>query len=153
MGIKVGLLQTQQKLTMAPEKLCFREEGRLQVEQIQREEKFNVSNAFRAGTIKNYLSQWRSITSDRFIIETVKWGLKSDCITKPVNEHIPQMAHTAGECEIISGEVGKLLKNKAIRECDWEKGDFISTVFTRIQKEGDMHTTLNLKQLNKHVMY
>ena len=57
MGIKVGLLQTQQKLTMAPEKLCFRKEGRLQVEQIQREEKFNVSNAFRAGTIKNYLSQ------------------------------------------------------------------------------------------------
>ena len=57
MGIKVSLLQTQQKLTMAPEKLCFREEGRLQVEQIQREEKFNVSNAFRAGTIKNYLSQ------------------------------------------------------------------------------------------------
>ena len=33
-----------------------------------------------------------------------------------------------------------------------EKGDFISTAFTR-NKNGGMHTTLNFKQLNKLVRY
>ena len=77
MGIKVGLIEIQQKTTLPPRRaICSREEGRLQVEQIQREEELNVSNSFRAGNIKNYLGQWISITSDKFIIETVKSGLK-----------------------------------------------------------------------------
>ena len=56
MGIKVGQLETWQKTTMPPEELCSREEGQLQVEYKQREEKLNLSNAFRAGNIKHYFS-------------------------------------------------------------------------------------------------
>ena len=63
------------------------------------------------------------------------------------------MAHSAEESEIISEEIVKLLKKGAIKECDREKGDFISTVFTRKKKDGSMHNILNLKQLNKHVTY
>ena len=88
MGIKVGLLETLQKTTMPQEELCSREEERLQAEHIESEKKLNVSNAFRDGNIKNYLSQWSSIKSDRFFIETVKWGLKIDFISKPVNINI-----------------------------------------------------------------
>ena len=99
------------------------------------------------------LRQWSSITSDKFIIETVKWGLKIEFISKPVNKHTPQMAHSAEESEIVSGEIAKLLKKRVIKECDREKGDFISTIFTRRKKDGGMRTILNLKQLNKHVTY
>ena len=63
------------------------------------------------------------------------------------------MAHTAGECEIISGEVGKLLTNKAIRECNWEKKDILFPLSLLGLRKVDMHTILNLKQLNKHVTY
>ena len=63
------------------------------------------------------------------------------------------MAHSAEETEIISGKIAKLLKKGFIKECDKEKGDFISTVFTRRKKDGDMRTILNSKQLNKHVTY
>ena len=63
------------------------------------------------------------------------------------------MAHSAEESEIISEEIVKLLKKGAIKECDREKGDFISTVFTRKKKDSGMHNILNLKQLNKHVTY
>ena len=63
------------------------------------------------------------------------------------------MAHSAEESEIVSGEIAKLLKMGVIKECDREKGDFISTVFTRRKKDGSMRTILNLKQLNKHVTY
>ena len=100
-GIKVGLLETWQKATMPPEGLCSREEGRLQAEHLQRKEKLNVSNAFRAVSIKNYLSEWSCITSDRFIIETVKWKLKIDFISKPVNKQTPQMAPSVEESKIF----------------------------------------------------
>ena len=109
MDIKIDLLEIRQKTTMPPEELYSREEGRLQAEHIQKEEKLNVSNAFRAGDNKNCLGQWSSITSDRFIIETIKWRLKIDFINKSVNNDIPQMAHSADEIEIISGEIAELL--------------------------------------------
>ena len=63
------------------------------------------------------------------------------------------MAHSAEETEIISGKIAKLLKKGCIKKCDKEKGDFISTVFTRRKKDRGMHTILNSKQLNKHATY
>ena len=63
------------------------------------------------------------------------------------------MAHSAKESETISGEIAKLLKKGVIKECDSEKGGFISTAFTRRKKDGGMRTILNLKQLNKHITY
>ena len=63
------------------------------------------------------------------------------------------MVYSAEESKIISEEITKLLKKRVIKECDREKGDFISTVFTRRKEDGDMLTILNLKQLNKHVTY
>ena len=80
-------------------------------------------------------------------------GLKTDFISKPVNKHIPQMAHSTEESKIVSVEIAKLLKKGVIKERDREKGEFISTVFTRRIRDGDLHTILNLKQLNKHVTY
>ena len=50
------------------------------------------------------------------------------------------MAHSAEESEIISGEIAKLLKKGVIKECDREKGDFISTFFTWRKKDGGMRT-------------
>lgn len=63
MDIKVGLLEPQQETTLPPEELCSREERRQQAERIQRKKELDVNNAFRAENIKNYLSQWSSITS------------------------------------------------------------------------------------------
>ena len=63
------------------------------------------------------------------------------------------MAHSAEESKIISEEIAKLLKKGVIEECEREKWDFIFTVSTRRKKDGGMRTILNLKQLNKHVIY
>ena len=77
MDINVGLLEIQQKSAMPSRGALLKEEGWLQADHIEREDKLNVSNVFRAGNIKDYLSQWSFITTDIFIIETVKWGLKN----------------------------------------------------------------------------
>ena len=55
------------------------------------------------------------------------------------------LTHSAEESKIISEEVAKLLKKGFIKECDREKGGFMSTVSTRGKKDGGMRTILNLK--------
>ena len=57
------------------------------------------------------------------------------------------------ETEIITQEVKKLLSKGAIVGCSRETGDFVSTVFTRQNKDGAYRTILNLKYLNKFVQY
>ena len=54
---------------------------------------------------------------------------------------------------IISEEIAKLLQKEVITECKREQRDFLSNVFTRKKKDGNMSTTLKLKYLNKHVTY
>ena len=95
MNIKLCLLETQQKTTMPGYKQGI----------YKGKKKLNVSNAFRAENIKNYLGQWSSTTSNTFIIETVKWGLKIDFINKLINKHFPQMGHSTGKSEINSREI------------------------------------------------
>ena len=53
---KVGQLETQQKLLYPHPNPHQQEEGWLQAENIQREKKLNVSNTFRVGNIKTYLT-------------------------------------------------------------------------------------------------
>ena len=55
------------------------------------------------------------------------------------------LTHSAEESKIISKEVAKLLKKGFIKECDREKGGFMSTVSTRGKKDGCVRTILNLK--------
>ena len=50
------------------------------------------------------------------------------------------MAHSVEKSEIIAREIAKLLKKGVIKECDREKRDFISAVFTRRKKVGGMYT-------------
>ena len=45
--------------------------------------------------------------------------------------------------EINSEEINKLLEKDVISECNREKGDFVSSAFTRKKKNGNMHTILN----------
>ena len=73
-------------------------------------------------------------------------------MNKPVNKHIPQVAHST-KSVVIFKEIGKLLKKRVIKEYDREKNNFIFTIFTRKKKDGCMCTILNLKQMNKQVTY
>ena len=85
------------------------------------------------------LAIWSSITSDRFIIETVKWGLRIDLISKPANKCTPQMAHSAEESKIISEEIAKLVKKGVIKECDREREVLFLLSFLGGRKIGHTH--------------
>ena len=77
---------------------------------------------------------WKTITSDRCIIDNVKHRLKVDLETLTENDCVPVISKKDEEKEEISEEINKLLNKRVIIECNREKGGFISSVFTRRRK-------------------
>ena len=65
---------------------------------------------FTAGNIHNHLSQWKSITSDPFIIDIVKTGLKLRFAEEPAQNICHNNPVTKAEKQIISDEIQKLTK-------------------------------------------
>ena len=99
------------------------------------------------------MESWKKIISERVTIDIVRNGLKIDFEGKPRNNYNPNIPYKSEETRIISEEIAKLLQKEVITECKREQRDFLSNVFTRKKKDGNMSTTLNLKYLNKHVTY
>ena len=57
------------------------------------------------------------------------------------------------EVQAIEDELQKLHWKQIISKCTSEKGQFLSPVFTRPKKDGSHRMTLNLKCLNREVIY
>ena len=106
-----------------------------------------------AGNIHNHLSQWKSITSDPFIIDIVKSGLKLRFAEEPAQNIYHNIPVTKAEKQIISDEIQKLLQKQVMYPCMREEGDSMSSIFTREKSDGSHKMTLNLKQVNKHIDY
>ena len=66
---------------------------------------------------------------------------------------MPKIPHDMLETEIITEKFRKLLNKGVIVECSRERGDFASTVFTRLRKDRAFRFILNLKYLNEFVQY
>ena len=109
-----------EKLPTLLEELCSREKGSQPVQQPilrQLNVSTNTSCTFVAGKIKYYYKNWRDITSDRFILDIVKYGLKIDFKNKPQLANVPKIPHNAEEKSIINLEIDKLLKKGVITKC------------------------------------
>ena len=111
----------------------------------------NKADSFQAGNIKNFLENWKRITSDKYILDIVKHGLKLEFLSvAPHREPFRVTYNTKGN-DIISQEISKLLKKKVIVQTIAEKGDFFSSVFLRVKKGESYRMILNLKKLNKYI--
>ena len=106
---------------------------------------------YEAGNIKNYLKQWQVITSDRTILDIVKYGLKLDFLEEIPSCKPYSIGRGYEEVNIINEEIKKLTKNQVTKITNIEHDDFFSSVFTRIKKDGSHRMILNLKHLNQYI--
>ena len=68
--------------------------------------------------------------------------------------HVPQKFLIVNmKNAIINAEIEELLQKGVIIKCEREDNGFVSTIFTRENKDGSFRTILNLKCLNKFVKY
>ena len=96
------------------------------------------------------MQSWRSITSDSSILEMVA-GHTLEFDDMPFQPAVRHSSFSKGEELIIAAEIKKLLENGVIKEAIQSTNEYVSTVFTRPQKDGSHR--LILKNLNQFVTY
>ena len=106
------------------------------------------------GRLKQFTSQWQCITSDPFILNSVK-NYKIEFENGEPMQFMPpkEINFTKPEQEVIDNEIDKLLTKGVISETTHCPGEYISTIFIRPKKAGGFRLILNLKNLNEHVEY
>ena len=106
------------------------------------------------GRLKQFTSQWQCITSDPFILNSVK-NYKIEFDNGEPMQFMPpkEINFTKPEQEVIDNEIDKLLTKGVISETTHCPGEYISTIFIRPKKDGGFRLILNLKNLNEHVEY
>ena len=114
----------------------------------------SMSNDFIAGCLKQFSSQWKLITSDRFILDSVSHYKIEFVAGFPQQEVVPrEICFSIQEQNIIQNEIDKLLTKGVIKETTHCAGEYISFIFIRPKKDGTYRLILNLKNLNDHVEY
>lgn len=111
------------------------------------------NNDFVAGSLKLHLAQWRKITSDPWVLQTIR-GYRIEFIRTPIQKHVPNhrlSKFSSKEIELIDKEVNVMLKKKAISTSPFETGQFISDLFLVKKKNGKFRPVINLKGLNKFI--
>lgn len=93
------------------------------------------------------------MTNDTYILNAV-CGYKLEFNTTPVQVRVPNTIRFSQEHQLaIDHEIQILLTKGAIQTCAHVSGEFISNIFTRPKKSGELRVILNLKELNKFVSY
>ncbi len=106
-------------------------------------------HGFKGGCIKFKSDEWRKLTSDSEILDTV-CGMSINLIGE-----LPDLAARfqypfgAEEHDFVSKEVQRLLRLQVICQSQHEEGEFISPIFIRPKPDGDFRLILNLKKLNE----
>ena len=102
-----------------------------------------------ACNITNYVSQWCKVTSDKFIIDIVRHGLRINFTQEPPEREPFEYKRCKQDFLIIEMEVAKIISKEVISESPIESGDYFSNLFTTPKKDGTYRTILNLKHLNQ----
>ena len=112
----------------------------------------NKFASFRGGCLKDLFHQWQLITTDTEVLETVS-GMYIDNSSELPNGNIYQYNFSSEETNFVREEIQNLLKKQVIVEVSHEEGEFISPIFVRKKADGGYRLILNLKVLNKTVVY
>lgn len=110
---------------------------------------------FEAGRIRNYLANWKNITTDPYLLLIVKYGYKLEFNGDPpfqTKRPLP-INFSTEERKIVDAEITKLLKKKVILESFPEKGEFVSRIFLRPKRDLTFRMILDLSRLNRHLEY
>ena len=113
-----------------------------------------LQTKFQAGQLRNFLPQWKTVTTDPTILQFVS-GVKIEFQNNslPTQQHKRPSVFNTKQHAIVKAEIDKLLTKGVIIPAGQETGEFISTIFLTPKKVGTHRTILNLKEFNEFVAY
>ena len=80
-------------------------------------------------------------------------GVKLEFTEKPVQKQAPCQIFNGKESALVQTEVTKLLDKGVLVGSSHEPDEFISNIFLRKKRDGTYRMILNLKELNKFIVY
>ena len=102
-----------------------------------------------AGSLSSNLPQWRELTSDPWILQTVS-GYHLEFESLPYQFKLPKLPKfSEKETTLIESEIQKLISKGAITVVPPSDNKFISNIFLVPKKTGDFRPVINLKPLNQ----
>ena len=115
--------------------------------------KNNVDN-FVAGKISNSLQVWKTITSDRNLLNIVCQGYHLEFDSKPCGKcSRREIKFNENEQVVIDSLLGKLSQKEVIEPAYHQSGEVVSNIFIRPKPDGSYRLILNLSNLNEHLEY
>ena len=108
-----------------------------------------VTNAqFQAGDTRLHHEEWKCLTSDRFILQTVA-GATLEFDANPVQLSQPRTIKFSDyEFNGIDNQITNFVKSGIIERATHCNGEFVSNIFARDKKDGSLRVILNLIDLN-----
>ena len=98
-------------------------------------------------------AEWRTITTDPWIIDTVESGYRLEFTSQPHQAALPRVAKFNAQLQsICDAEVHSLLEKRAIIRSQ-SQGGFVSSLFVIPKKSGGHRPIINLKPLNDFIIY
>ena len=116
----------------------------------------NTLTYLHAGRLQQFVPAWKDITDDPEVLDWVEHcHLEFIDGVPPVQEtDYKVIQFNDAEAAIIESEIVQLLKKGVIVESPHSQGEFVSSIFVRLKKNGvDYRMILNLKELNKFIVY
>jgi hypothetical protein len=104
----------------------------------------------------NLSEQWKAISDDAWVLESVARGVKFDFLEEPVQLTRPSIRVAMSEKMIVVADkrVSELLIKKAIVEIkDKSEGFVCSRIRYSKKKSGSFRPIVNLKPLNRFIRY
>ena len=106
------------------------------------------------GRLTHFLTEWESITSDKWVLDLIREGYKLEFIRKPSFRGIKETVVPSCQTMLLEKEIENLLSKNAIERVqkkDTMKG-FYSTLFLVPKKNGKMRPVINLRPLNRYLV-
>ena len=106
------------------------------------------TNASLAGRLRYHINNWRVVTGDRWVLDTVQ-GYSVELISKPHQTNMPRQPYFNQEQDkLISEEIKELLQKGEVTKVENPQRGFYSTLFLVPKKDGGQRPMINLKALN-----
>ena len=106
------------------------------------------------GRLKQFVQNWREISNDPWVINTVSEGLWLDFQSPPIQSfRFPEISMNAEQMALCDSEVEALILKNAIVLSREELGDFISNIFVIPKKLKGFRPVINLKYLNEFLVF
>ena len=105
-----------------------------------------------AGRISLFRSNWKALTQEPWLIQTVLEGYHIPLLSAPLQQSPPCNPHMSAEdAAMLEEEIQSLLQKQAICQISVPTEEFYSNMFIVPKKDGDQRPVINLKHLNKFV--